>query len=197
MADNSFTEVMHPRDPVYLIRRQEQINRLLQLSIPQLKRQLQYMTDQPAPRTDGSISNNVVNEMYNAPFVPDTVKNILGTSGASGLTDGSALIRQDLEPTLYALFVKVFPAWERLTKGPANGLVHAANQITTPDPAALGSTAITELGTVTYAASTYVRQTYPISVLATGRGVSFKELAAVQQGGAPYDSQKVELANGR
>ena len=74
--------------------------------------------------------------------------------------------------------MKVFPAWERLAKGPANGLVHAANQITTPDPAALGSTAITELGVVNYAASTYVRATYPIAVLATGRGVSQRIEAA-------------------
>ncbi len=71
-------------------------------------------------------------------------------------------------------------------------MVHAANQITSPDPAALGSTAITELGAVTYTASTYNRVTYPIMVMATGRGVSFKELAAVSQGGAPYDAQKTE-----
>ncbi len=193
MPDNSFTEVMHPNDPAYMIRRQDQIDRLLKLNMTQLDRQLRYQMSQPPPRDEyGDMSRKVAGEMIGGPFTPDVVKNILGSASGTGLTDGSALIRQDLEPTLYALFVKVFPAWERLSKAPANGLVHAANQITTPDPAALGSTAISELGTVAYAASTYVRQTYPIAVLATGRGVSFKELAAVSQGGAPYDSQKTE-----
>ncbi len=95
------------------------------------------------------------------------------------------------------MFVKTFPVFDRLAKGPANGLVHAFNQITSPDSTdALGATIITELGTVGYVSSTYVRQTAPIAVFATGRGISFKELSAVSQGGAPYDPQKTELANG-
>lgn len=99
--------------------------------------------------------------------------------------------------TLYSLFVKVFPAWERLRKAPSNGLVHAANQITSPDGTnALGATVITELGAVNYVASTFARATYPIAVFATGRGVSLKELAAVSAGGAPYDPMKTEMANG-
>jgi hypothetical protein len=103
MADNSFTEVMHPSDPVYMIRRQEQIDRLLTMNTTQLDRQLRYMMSQPAPRDDsGETSRKIVGEMYNAPFVPNVTKNILGSGSASGLTDGSPLIRQDLEPTLYA-----------------------------------------------------------------------------------------------
>lgn len=195
MAD-TFTEIQHPNDPVYMIRRQDQINKLLHMTPQQLDRQLRYIMAQPAPRDESGMSRQLLGEMYNSPMMPDITRNVLGTAAGSGLTDGSALIRQDLEPTLYALFVKVFPAWERIAKGPSNGLVHAANQITSPDPAAFGSTVISELGTVTYAASTYVRQTYPITVFGTGRGVSFKEMAAVQAGGAPYDTQKTELSNG-
>jgi hypothetical protein len=45
--------------------------------------------------------------------------------------------------------VKTFPFFERIAKGPANGLVHAFNQITTPDAVnSLGGTIITEIGTV-------------------------------------------------
>jgi len=40
-------------------------------------------------------------------------------------TGGAALQRQDLDPILYTIFVKVFPAYERFRKIPANGLVHA------------------------------------------------------------------------
>lgn len=94
----------------------------------------------------------------------------------------------------YTLFVKTFPAWDRIEKLPSNGLVHAANQITAPDTQSLGASVITELGTVSYASSTFTRQTYPIAVFAQGRGVSIKEMAAVQQGGAPYDPMKIELA---
>ena len=101
MADNSFTEVMHPSDPVYMVRRQEQIDRLLTMNTTQLDRQLKYMMSQPAPRDEyGDMSRKVIGELYTNPSVPDIVKagNILGSTSASGLTDGSPLIRQDLEP---------------------------------------------------------------------------------------------------
>ena len=99
MADNSFTEVMHPNDPAYMIRRQDQIDRLLKLNMTQLDRQLRYQMSQPAPRDEmGDMSRKVIGEMAGAQFTPDVVKNILGTGSGSGLTDGSALIRQDLEP---------------------------------------------------------------------------------------------------
>ncbi len=76
-----------------------------------------------------------------------------------------------------------------------NCVVHAANQITATDSGALGSSIITELGSVSYASSTYQRVTFPIAVFAQGRGVSLKELAAVGQGGAPYDPMKQEMAD--
>lgn len=96
---------------------------------------------------------------------------------------------------MYALFVKTFPAWDRMRKLPSNGLVHAATQITSPDAAnGLGGTVINELGAVTYTSSTYNRVTFPIAVFATGRGVGLKELAAVQAGGANYDPMRSEMA---
>lgn len=194
MSDVSFTTVADPRDMTYQMRRQKQVDELLKLTPQQLDKRLQWQMNTQTVRDDHNISQKSLNEIIHAPYIPSTLqKGILdSTSG----TTGNVLIRQDLEPTLYALFVKVFPAFERLSKGPANGLVHAFNQITTPDSSALGSTIITELGTVSYVSSTYVRQTAPIAVFATGRGLSIKELAAVQQGGAPYDPQKTELTNG-
>ncbi|GAC1589059.1 MAG: hypothetical protein NVS4B1_33380 [Ktedonobacteraceae bacterium] len=77
-----------------------------------------------------------------------------------------------------------------------NIVVHAFNQITSPDVGGFQSTVLAELGTVNYTSSSFVRQTAPIAVFATGRGVSIKEMAAVQAGGAPYDPQKTEMANG-
>lgn len=57
---------------------------------------------------------------------------------------------------------------------------------------------ITETGTVSYTAGTYDKLTFPIGVFATGRGVSFKEIAAVEAGGSPpaYSPELTEMANG-
>lgn len=107
-------------------------------------------------------------------------------------TSGGALIRQDLEPLLYALFVKVFPAWDRFSKEPANGLVHAWNQITDYGDAQF----MTELGTVTDDTSTYERKTTPISVIGTRRGISLKSQFAVQAGGMAYNPEQLELQSG-
>ena len=104
--------------------------------------------------------------------------NIAKLLDASG---GAALIRQDLEPILYAIFVKKFPFFERLRKEPANGLVHAFNQQTAYGDAVFQ----TETGTVTDDAATYVRQTTNVAVLATRRGITLKSQFAITQGGAP------------
>jgi hypothetical protein len=74
-------------------------------------------------------------------------------------------------------------------------VVHAYNQITAPDNGALGSSLVSELGTVSYTNSQFARQTTPISVFAQGRGVSFKEEAAVQAGGMNYQPMSIELNN--
>lgn len=90
------------------------------------------------------------------------------------------------------VYVKKFPAWERFVKLPSNGLVHAATQQTAPDGTAQGSSFIAELGTVPYTTTTNQRATFPIAVMANGRGVSLKEIAAVAQGGASYNPQEIE-----
>lgn len=107
-------------------------------------------------------------------------------------TGASALIRQDLEPVLYELYVREFPAWQRFAKEPANGLVHAYNQITAYGDAQF----MTELGTVTDDTSTYQRQTTNVAVIATRRGISLKSQFAVQAGGMGYNPEQLELQGG-
>lgn len=107
-------------------------------------------------------------------------------------TGATALQRQDLEPILYPVFVRAFPAYERFVKEPSNGLVHTWNQITAYGDAQF----MTELGTVTDDSSTYVRQTTNIAQLGTRRGVTFKEQLAVPAGGMAYNPQQLEIENG-
>jgi hypothetical protein len=120
-----------------------------------------------------------------ADFAPETRKAI--DTGAA-----SALIRQDLEPFLYELYIREFPAWERFPKEPANGLVHAYNQITSFGDAQFMS----ELGTVTDDQSTYVRKTTNVAIIATRRGLSLKSQFAVQAGGMGYSPEQLELTGG-
>lgn len=110
----------------------------------------------------------------------------LDTGGAS------ALIRQDLEPILYELYIRNFPAWERFPHEPANGLVHAYNQITSFGDAQF----MTELGTVTDDTSVYSRKTTNVAVIATRRGISLKSQFAVQAGGMGYNPEQLELQGG-
>jgi hypothetical protein len=107
-------------------------------------------------------------------------------------TGGSALIRQDLEPILYELYVREFPAWNRMPKEPANGLVHTYQQITDFGGAAF----MGELGTVTDDESTYVRQTTNIAIVATRRGVSLKNQFAALQSGSGFNPENLELQGG-
>lgn len=104
----------------------------------------------------------------------------------------SALIRQDLEPVLYELFVRQFPLFDRLSRRPANGLVHAFNQMTGYGDANW----IGELDTVTDDRGTYVRQITNVGILATRRGVSLKSQFAVLQGGAGFNPERLELTAG-
>lgn len=114
------------------------------------------------------------------------VRKALDTSG------GSALIRQDLEPMLYELYIREFPAWDRFAKEPANGLVHAYNRETGFGDAQF----MTELGTVTDDVAAYERATTPISILATRRGVTLKNQYATLQGGAGFNPEQLELQAG-
>lgn len=105
---------------------------------------------------------------------------------------GSALIRQDLEPFLYEIYIREFPVFDRLRKEPANGLVHAYNSLTSFGDAQF----MAELGTVTDDQSTYVRQTTNVAVIATRRGISLKGEYAVQAGGAGFNPAALEMQGG-
>lgn len=107
-------------------------------------------------------------------------------------TAGTALIRQDLEPLLYELYIREFPAWDRFPKEPANGLVHAYNRQTGYGDAQF----MTELGTVTDGTAAYERATTPISILATRRGVTLKNQYATLAGGAGFNPEQLELQAG-
>lgn len=190
----TFVNVANPQDLTYQVQRQEQLDELLKMNPTQLERRLNWQLNSTPLRDEQGVSKHVLQDIVNAPYTPVGLKKSILDS--TGTTTGNVLIRQDLEPTLYSLFVKTFPVFERMRKAQANGLVHAFNQISTPDSGGLGSTVIQELGSVSYTTGTYVRQTAPIAVFATGRGVSLKEIAAVQAGGVNYDPQRQEMSNG-
>lgn len=104
-------------------------------------------------------------------------------------TSGSALVRQDLEPFMYELFVRSFPAWDRFTKEPANGLVHTFTQQTSPG----GAEFISELGTVVDDRGTYVRKTTNIAIIGTRRGVTLKQQFAALQSGSGFNPEQLEM----
>lgn len=104
----------------------------------------------------------------------------------------SALIRQDLEPVLYELFVREFPGFDRFRREPANGLTHTWQQTTSYGDAQF----MGELGTVTDDRSTYVRQTTNVAIIATRRGVSLKSQFAVLAGGAGFNPEQLEMTGG-
>lgn len=110
----------------------------------------------------------------------------LDTGGAA------ALIRQDLEPFLYELYVREFPAFDRFVREPANGLTHTFNQITDFGEAQF----MAELGTVTDDTSTYERKTTNVAIVATRRGLSLKSQYAVAAGGMSYNPMDLELQGG-
>lgn len=116
---------------------------------------------------------------------PDITK-LLDTAGAG------PLIRQDLEPLLYAAFVKRFPLYERIAKKPANGLVHAYNRIDAPAAASF----ISDAGAVPDSQSTYTRATTNIAVIAVRVGVGLKASFAIRQGGMGWNPEQTEIANG-
>lgn len=133
----------------------------------------------------GSPRANAYDNMINTNLDPQ-VQKLLDTAG------GAALIRQDLEPVLYELYVREFPAWGRMGKEPANGLVHTYQQITSFG----GAVFMGELGTVTDDESTYVRQTTNVAIVATRRGVSLKNQFAALQSGSGFNPENLELQGG-
>src|SRR3954470_7753858 len=113
-----FTSVAEPKDMTYMMRRQAQIYELLKLSPAQLDRRLQWQMQSDPLRDDGQLTKSIMEDLVTNRSVPAGLKKSI--LDATGGTTGNVLIRQDLEPTLYALFVKSFPAFDRLAKGPAN-----------------------------------------------------------------------------
>jgi hypothetical protein len=107
-------------------------------------------------------------------------------------TTGSALIRDDLEPIMYELFVREFPGFDRFRREPANGLTHTWNQVTSYGDAQF----MGELGTVADDRSNYVRQTTNIAIASTRRGVSLKSQFAVIQSGSGFNPEQLELTGG-
>jgi len=121
-----------------------------------------------------------------AMFANPFIAKLLDTAGSG------PLIRQDLEPLLYAAFVKPFPWFDRITKKPANGLVHAYNRIDALPTAAF----ISDTGAVTDSASTYTRATTNIAIAALRVGTSLKAQFAVRAGGMGYNPEQEEIRNG-
>lgn len=134
--------------------------------------------------TAGFAAQNVFNQLGG--MVDPTIAKALD-AGAVG-----ALIRQDLEPMLYEVFIRTFPAYERIAKEPANGLLHAWNQIT----AYGGAKFMAELGTVSDDQSTFHRESTNIAILATRRGISLKSQFAVMAGGMNYNPEAIEMQGG-
>ena len=134
--------------------------------------------------TAGFSAQNAFNQL-GSQLDPDIAK-ALDTGGAT------ALIRQDLEPMLYEVFIRMFPAYDRFPKEPANGLLHAWNQITAYGDAKF----MAELGTVSDDTSTYERKNTNVAILATRRGISLKSQFAVMAGGMNYNPEAIELQGG-
>ena len=116
----------------------------------------------------------------------------LDVAKAIDTTGVSVLIRQDLEPLLYQVFIRQFPFYDRMGKEPANGLIHAFNRITAYGAASF----MPELGTVTDDKSTYERASTNIAILATRRGVTLKSQFAVAAGGMAWSPEAIEMQGG-
>lgn len=90
---------------------------------------------------------------------------------------------------MHELFVRVFPAFDRIDKEPANGLVHTYTQQTGFGEAEFMS----ELGTVVDDRGDYVRKTTNIAIIATRRGVTLKHQYAAVQSGSGFNPEQLEM----
>ena len=105
---------------------------------------------------------------------------------------GGVLIRQDLEPLIFAAFVRRFPAFARVDKIPANGLVHTYQRVDARPTASF----IAETATVPDSQSVYTRATSNIAVLALRVGTSLKQSLSVTAGGMPFNTEQQEISFG-
>src|SRR5690348_2683556 len=123
------------------------------------------------------------------------ITRILDTGGTS---TGNVLPRVDLEQTITALFVTKFPWWERIAKEPSNGLKHTWNVASATGAATDAQlSASSDLANAQTDVGTYAQdQTVNIAILDTLRGVSLKELYAVEQYGMRYSPETEEMLLG-
>lgn len=205
----TFTSVMHPHDPQYQLRRKMLVKELSRMSQKDLTQMLRTQADYGEFRDDQQLSSTIFREVSavrtGGPYQPEFQRNsggFLDTGGNSFTgtqtnTTGGVLIRQDLEAPAYALFLKVFPFFDHLPHEQANGLVHTAMQITSPEQGYSGTptSLMDEVSQVAYKNGVYQRATYPIAVFAQGRGVGLKEIAAVTAGGVNYDPMGMEMSH--
>ena len=102
---------------------------------------------------------------------------------------GGVLIRQDLEPLIYAAFVRRFPAFARVAKVPANGLTHTFQRVDSRPTVSY----IAETATVPDSQSVYTRAQSNIAVLAVRVGTSIKQQLSVAAGGMSWNTEAQEI----
>lgn len=121
-----------------------------------------------------------------------TVVKEVGTSITAG-----PVIRQDLNPIVFEVFVKQFPLIDMLEKRESNGLVDAFErqinytQKTEDQPLTIGET-----GAVADDSNQYVQDTCNIAIFAARRGGSLKAAFGARAGGSPIDVLGKEVAGG-
>jgi hypothetical protein len=109
-----------------------------------------------------------------------------GVRKALDASTGSVLIRTDIEPVLYEVYLRRFPAAEVIRRIPANGIVHTYNRRTAPGAAVT----ITDLGDMSAAMvnSTLGQvQSSHIATIVSPRAIGLKLRYAVQQSGMGFN----------
>ncbi len=175
----------NPHDPELQMALRRELNKL---SVPELSARLDRQ------RRENRVSPGQSSDRFNGP-AGTMLTRILDTGGTS---TGNVLPRVDLEQTIYSLFVKQFPIWDRIRKAPANGLKHSWNAASATGAATDSNlTASSDLANAYSDVGTYTQyQTANMAILDTLRGVSLKELFAVQQSGMTYSPETEEILLG-
>ncbi len=101
------------------------------------------------------------------------------------VTAGTALIRTDIEPVLYEVYLRRFPAAEAIRRIPANGILHTYNRRTAPGTA----TTIDDLGDMSAAMTNStigLAQNSHIATIVSPRAIGLKLRYAVRQSGMNF-----------
>ncbi|MBI3654060.1 MAG: hypothetical protein HY231_23770 [Acidobacteria bacterium] len=112
-------------------------------------------------------------------------RNSEGVQKALDASSGSVLIRTDIEPVLYEVFLRRFPAAEVIRRIPANGIVHTYNRRTATGAAVT----ISDLGDMSGSVvnSTLGQsQNSHIATIISPRAIGLKLQYAVQQSGMNF-----------